>query len=89
MAVRVRKAVDQFLTDYPAMGLIALARNGVEPEDGIVIVLNSSDPVPVTFRRSLRNTVREARGLTVLEDFTDEKTIVRIFILQEAPLQAE
>ena len=89
VSVPVRKAVEKFLTDYPEVQLVAVARNGVEPEDGITMVLATLHPIPLNFRKDLRNTVRQARGLSVLEDFTNEKTVVRIFVLRETPILIE
>ena len=90
VSLRVREAVEEFIALQPSMQVIAVARNGVEPEDGITIVLSTLDPVPQGFRRNLRNVVRQTRGLSMLEELGgEEKTVVRVFIMQEAPILIE
>lgn len=89
VSMPVRQAVDDYVGQQPSMQVIAIARNGVEPEAGITIILSTLDPVPRGFRRELRNIVRTARGVPLLEELVEETTIVRVFIMQEAPVLIE
>jgi uncharacterized hydrophobic protein (TIGR00271 family) len=89
VSVPVRKAVEQFVSEQGGMQVIAVGRKGVEPEDGITVVLTARNPIPSTFAKALRQVVRQARGLTLLEELENEKAIVQVFVLQEAPLLVE
>ncbi len=71
----VRDAVYEFLADWPAVELIALARNGVEPEAGITVLLSTQDGLPRGFAEQLRDIIQE----THLGD-----PVVRVFALDNA-----
>jgi len=86
VSVPVRRAVAQFLSQYPGIDVISMARLSVEPESGITVVLSTLEPVPTGFRRGLRNSVRQARGLPLIGDLLDKsQERVRIYIMMEAP----
>ncbi|MGI9330770.1 MAG: DUF389 domain-containing protein [Gammaproteobacteria bacterium] len=84
VSVPVRNAVEQFVADHPSIKVVAVGRKGVEPEAGIMVVLTAQNPVPENFSRALRQVVRQARGITILEGLEDQKAIVQVFIMQEA-----
>ena len=71
----VRDGVEAYLTDWPQVELIAIARNGVEPEAGITAILATEDGLPRGFEEQLRDVIQEAhRG----------QPVVRIFALDNA-----
>jgi len=75
VAAQVRKAVNQYLSYWPAVELIGMGRNSVEPEAGITIILMSQVNLPPEFEDSLISVVHKARG---------GNPVVRIFPLLEA-----
>jgi uncharacterized hydrophobic protein (TIGR00271 family) len=89
VALPVREAVEEFVARQPSMVVVAMARNGVEPEAGISIILSTLDSVPPDFRDELRRVVWQSRGKSLLEEIEGEATKVRIFIMQEAPIQVD
>ena len=85
-SVPVRDAVQTFATQQPGMEGVFIARNGIEPGAFITIVLAAAEPVPVGFRRELRNVVREELGLGLLQGMVSgEEPVVRVYIIQQAP----
>jgi uncharacterized hydrophobic protein (TIGR00271 family) len=86
----VRGAVARFLEQYPSIQLINMARHHIDPDSRISAALSTDQPVPQGFRRALRNVIREARGIPLLDELMleDPHPIVRVYVLQEAPSQA-
>jgi hypothetical protein len=90
VSIKVRHAVRQFLAQYPDIHLINMARHTIDPDSRISAALSTEKPVPVGFRRALRNVIREARGIPLLDELLqdDHGPIVRVYVLQEAPSEA-
>ncbi len=72
---QVRKAVNEYISHKPEVGIITLGRNSVEPEAGVTIILISSKPLSSEFEEGLIKTVHKARG---------NEPVVRIFPLLAA-----
>jgi uncharacterized hydrophobic protein (TIGR00271 family) len=87
VSLAVRNAVAGFLEQYPDIHLINMARHTIDPESRISAALSTEGHVPVGFRRTLRNVIREARGVPLLDELMQSKykSIVRVYVLQEAP----
>ena len=87
VSLAVRNAVAGFLEQYPDIHLINMARHTIDPESRISAALSTEGHVPVGFRRALRNVIREARGVPLLDELMQSKykSIVRVYVLQEAP----
>lgn len=73
----VRNAVWKYVSNRPNLDLIGMARNSVEPDTGITILMTTTDPVKTGLKDELIQIIRTARG--------DKDAIVRIFILLEVP----
>ena len=72
----VRSAVWDYIGMHPGVGLISMARDSVEPDTGITILVATQAQLPEGFREELTDIVRVARA--------QESAVVRIFALQEA-----
>lgn len=73
----VRNAVREFVGHHQNLDLIAMARDSVEPDTGITILLATDSPLKSNLKDELVNIVRTARG--------DKDAVVRVFTLLEAP----
>jgi uncharacterized hydrophobic protein (TIGR00271 family) len=73
----VRKAVREYISHNPALQLIMMARDSVEPETGIFITLTAAAPLRPGVKDELIQLTRAARG--------DANAHVRVFIFLEAP----
>jgi uncharacterized hydrophobic protein (TIGR00271 family) len=62
LAPAVREAVKEYIADWPAVDIVLMGRNSVEPEAGISIILTSNDKTTLQFEEKLREVVKEARG---------------------------
>ena len=60
VGVPVRDAVETFMQDWPDVEVIAIGRNGVEPEAGITILVSTLEGLPVSFSLTLEATIRLA-----------------------------
>lgn len=89
VALPVRHAVAAFLKDFPDVELVYIARQSVEPESGITVVLAATEPLVPGFRRKLRQVIGNARGHPLLEEFARDRRpeTVRIFVMLEAPYE--
>ena len=79
----VRSAVRGYIGDHLDVELITMARDSVEPDTGITLVIAAQGQLPEGFREELADTVRTARD--------QQSAIVRVFALQEVgstPLSA-
>jgi uncharacterized hydrophobic protein (TIGR00271 family) len=81
VSVAVRKAVTGYLQQHPELHLIEAARQSTAPEAGITLVVSTAGMLPAGVKEELAAVVRTARG--------SQNAIVRVFILQEAPLISE
>jgi uncharacterized hydrophobic protein (TIGR00271 family) len=89
-SVPVRNAVQAFAAEKHGMEVMFIARNSVEPGAFITIALTAAEPVPVGFRRELRNIVRGELGLGLLQGkISGEEPVVRVYIIQQAPSSPE
>jgi uncharacterized hydrophobic protein (TIGR00271 family) len=73
----VRKAVQEYISHNPALQLIMMARDSIEPETGIFITLVTAGALRPGIKDELVQLIRAARG--------DAKANVRVFIFLEAP----
>jgi uncharacterized hydrophobic protein (TIGR00271 family) len=73
----VRKAVQEYISHNPALQLIMMARDSVEPKTGIFITLTAAGPLRPGVKDELVQLTRAARG--------DANANVRVFIFLEAP----
>ena len=81
VSMAVRRAVMQYLEEHPSLRMIEAARQSIAPEAGITVVLSTSGGLQAGVKEELAAVVRSARG--------SQNAIVRVFILQEAPVLAE
>lgn len=72
----VRSAVWDYMGNHPGVELISMARDSVEPDTGITLLVASQGQLPEGFREELTDIVRVARA--------QKSAVVRIFALQEA-----
>lgn len=72
----VRNAVREFVGHHQNLDLIAMARDSVEPDTGIMILLATNGPLKSNLQDELVNIVRTARG--------DKDAVVRVFTLLQA-----
>jgi uncharacterized hydrophobic protein (TIGR00271 family) len=61
----VREAVYSYLAEHPGLDIITMGRSGVEPERGIIVVLESDREIGPNLIAALQTRVLEARGETV------------------------
>jgi uncharacterized hydrophobic protein (TIGR00271 family) len=80
VAVDVRRAVRHYLAQHPSLRMIEMARQSIAPEAGITVVLATAESSPAGVQNELIQLIRNAR--------VSENTIVRVFVLQEAPVVA-
>jgi len=80
VSVDVRRAVRHYLEQHPSLRMIEMARQSIAPEAGITVVLTTTDALPAGITDELTQVIRNARR--------DKNAIVRVFILQEAPVAA-
>ena len=59
---KVRKAVKEYMSNWPQVEVITLGRNSVEPESGIAIILMSKMKLTPEFEENLVKVVQKARG---------------------------
>jgi uncharacterized hydrophobic protein (TIGR00271 family) len=62
LAPHVRKAVKEYIDEWPEVELITQGRKSVEPEAGITIILMSTKNLPLEFEDGLIKAVHRARG---------------------------
>ena len=74
----VRDAVWKYIRNQQNLDLIAMARDSVEPDTGITLMIATDGPLKSTVKDDLVQLVRTARG--------NKNAIVRVFTLLEAPL---
>lgn len=67
---KVRKAVKEYISNWPEVEIITQGRNSVEPEAGITIVLLCEKNIPPEFEEGLIGAVHNARG---------DEPVVRIY----------
>ena len=72
----VRKAVREYISHNPALQVIMMARDSVEPDTGIFLTLAAAGPQRPDVKDELVQVIRAARG--------GANAPVRVFILQEA-----
>ena len=72
----VRKAVREYVSHHPALKVMIMARDSVEPDTGILLVLSAAGPLMPGVNNELVQVIRTARG--------DENANVQVFILLEA-----
>jgi uncharacterized hydrophobic protein (TIGR00271 family) len=77
LSADVRDAVWEYIGSRQNLKLIAMARNSVEPETGITLMVATTGPLKSSVKDELVEIVRSARE--------DEDAIVRVFTLLEAP----
>jgi len=73
----VRNAVWSYIRNQQNLDLITMARDSVEPDTGITLMVTTDGPLKSTVNDDLVDIVRTARG--------NKDAIVRVFILLEAP----
>jgi uncharacterized hydrophobic protein (TIGR00271 family) len=73
----VRNAVWAYIRNQQNLDLITMARDSVEPDTGITLMVTTDGPLKSTVNDDLVEIVRTARG--------NKDAIVRVFILLEAP----
>jgi uncharacterized hydrophobic protein (TIGR00271 family) len=73
----VREAVRGYVSHNPALKVIIMARDSIEPDTGILLVLSAPGPLSPGINDELVQVIRNARR--------DENTAVQIFTLLEAP----
>ena len=73
----VRNAVWAYIRNQQNLDLITMARDSVEPDTGITLMVTTNGPLKSTVNNDLVDIVRTARG--------NKDAIVRVFILLEAP----
>ena len=73
----VRNAVWAYIRNQQNLDLITMARDSVEPDTGITLMVTTDGPLKSTVNDDLVDIVRTARG--------NKDAIVRVFILLEAP----
>ena len=73
----VRKAVREYISHNPALQVIVIARDSVEPETGIFLTLAAAGPLRPGVKDELVQVIRTARG--------DANANVRVFIFLSAP----
>jgi len=73
----VRNAVWAYIRNQQNLDLITMARDSVEPDTGITLMVTTDGPLKSTINDDLVDIVRKARG--------NKDAIVRVFILLEAP----
>lgn len=71
----VRSAVRDYIGNHPNVELISMARDSVEPDTGITLLIAAQGQLPEGFREELEEIVRTARER--------KNAIVRVFALQE------
>jgi len=74
----VRNAVWKYINSQKDLDLIVMARDSVEPDTGITLMVATDGPLKSTVKDDLVEIVRTARG--------NKDAIVRVFTLLEAPL---
>ena len=62
VAPQVRKAVKEYISNWPEVEIITQSRNSVEPEAGITIILLSEKNISPDFEEGLIRAVQKARG---------------------------
>ena len=72
----VRKAVRAYLSQHPALNVLIIGRDSVEPETGILLVLTTPEPIMPGVNDELVQIIRTARG--------DKKVKVEVVTLLEA-----
>jgi uncharacterized hydrophobic protein (TIGR00271 family) len=60
---QVRVAANDYVGVWPDVQLIAIGRQSVEPESGILVILSSGHPVTGEFEDGLKAALQKARGL--------------------------
>jgi uncharacterized hydrophobic protein (TIGR00271 family) len=70
VAPQVRKAVKEYISNWPEVEIMTQGRNSVEPEAGITIILLSGKNLSPEFEEGLIKVVHKARG---------DEPVVRIF----------
>lgn len=78
VSANVRNAVWKYINSRKNLDLIVMARDSVEPDTGITLMVTTDGPLKSTVKDDLVEIVRTARG--------NKDAIVRVFTLLEAPL---
>lgn len=77
VSAEVRNAVWEYIGSHPGLDLIGMARNSLEPDTGITLLVSTSGPLEPGVKAELVDIIRTARG--------DKNAVVRVFALLEAP----
>lgn len=88
VSTAVRDAVTAFANKQPNLRLLTLARQSIEPDSRIVVILSATGPILSDFRAELRRIIREARSESPLDLLDEADTRIRIFVLEEARIRA-
>lgn len=62
VSTQVRRAVEEFLADWPGVELMLLGRSSTEPNTEITILVSTEDYLPESFRTELVGRVHRTRG---------------------------
>ena len=73
----VRNAVRLYISQHPALKVLIIGRDSVEPDTGILLVMSAAGPLGPGVHDELVQLIRTARG--------DEDVNVEVFTLLEAP----
>jgi hypothetical protein len=79
VAPHVRKAADAYMTDWPEVDVLTIARWGVEPHAGIAIMLAADGVIEPRMLSGLTDAIHQARG---------DQAPVQIHSLLRAPIVA-